>query len=406
MGVALTLRSLWRHETLWRFVDALAPRGFGFLIHTWLIWRFGAESYALSAWVITTFGLVISFFPDPSGYVLLASNTARARRRVQLLTPWLWGKLLIGSGVTFFAAIFLPRPLFGADPPIVVTWAVTGSVAFALAETLWAACGTNRFATGHLVVWARWGMVLRVGAFAAVLVLDAFALVGIGEVLLFFSLPLLIACIFALPVPYFRRRSLVAGLIALRRYSLWTQANGFLLMLMGQAPVFFSGMNPTLAPGISGQFAYVVRVFNLIVQPLMILQSVIVRDYARSNAVTPGLRLYRLFYRGTGLVMIATAALSAWLVPAIASALWLMGLGLALFSAFRFEFALLNALRDVRFLCVHVLLPATLVFALIALPLRESLAGVAAAVATGHGLLTLLVILQARRRIVFTRNKA
>jgi len=400
MSLALTLRRLWHHETVWRFVDALAPRGFGFLVHTWLIWRFGPESYALAAWTITTFGLMNSFIPDPSGYVLLASTTARAKRRIRLFTPWLWGKTLLGVSVTLTIAFLFAGPLVDAAPPGVATWTLAGSTAFAVAETLWAACGTNRFATGHLIAWAGWGVVLRIGALSAALALDALTEAGIGEMLLVLSMPLLFACILALPLPRVGRRSLVAGLITLKRYSLWTQANGFLLMLMAQAPVFFAGTSPTLAPAATGQLAYMVRVLNLIVQPLMILQSVIVRDYARLKAVTSGFRFYRLIYRGAGLLMIAATALFAWLAPSIAPTLWLIGLGLALFTSFRFEFALLNALRDVRFLSLHVFLPVTLIFVFIALPLHESVLGVATATAAGHAVLTVLLILQARQRIV------
>ncbi len=405
MSLAMTFSRLWQHETAWRFVDALAPRGFGFLVHTWLIWRFGPESYALAAWTITTFGLLNSFIPDPSGYVLLASTTARAKRRINLFTPWLWGKTLIGVSVTLIIALFLAGTLIDKAPPGAALWTLAGSTAFAAAETLWAACGTNRFATGHLIVWARWGVVLRIGALSAGLAFDALAEVGIGEILLVLSAPTLLACIVALPLPRVGRRSLIAGLITLKRYSLWTQANGFLLMFMAQAPIFFAGTSPTLPPAATGQLAYVVRVLNLFVQPLTILQSVVVRDYARLKTVTSGFRLYRLIYRGTGLLMIAATALFAWFAPSIASTLWLIGSGLALFTSFRFEFALLNALRDVRFLSLHVFLPATLIFILIALPLHKSVLGVAAATTAGHALLTVLLILQARQRIV-TESKS
>ena len=136
----------------------------------------------------------------------------------------------------------------------------------------------------------------------------------------------------------------------------------------------------------------------------MILQSVIVRDYSRIKMVTSNIRLYRPFYRGVGLLMIIATALLAWLAPSIAPALWLIGIGLALFTTFRFEFALLNALRDVRFLSLRVFLPVGVLFVLIALPLRESLTGVTAAVAAAHGLLTLLLILHARKRIVFAEK--
>ena len=402
MDLALNIRRLWRHETLWRFVDALAPRGFSFVMHTYLIWRFGADSYALPAWFISTFGLVCSFIPDPSGYVLLARGPAQARGRARLFSSWLWGKMFITVGASLLAVFIFAEPLLASTPPEAVAWIVSGGVAFALSETLWSACSTNRFAMGTLTSWAQIGVIMRAAAFAAAVVLHRLLGIGVGHVLLIFSAPLFLASLMTLPRPTFSRRSWIAGLFALRHYSLWAQMNGFLLAFMGQSPVFFAGTMLTLAPAATGQLAYAVRVLNFIVQPLMVLQSVIVRAYAREGAAhLPIFRLYRFCYRGAGGAVLAITVVLAWLAPGIAPALWMLGGSLALFTAFRFEFALLNALRDVRFLSVSVFLPVTLLFVLLVLPLRGNLSGVAFAVAIGYVALTILLVIQARRRIAF-----
>jgi O-antigen/teichoic acid export membrane protein len=402
MGVALNVRHLWIDERLWRFVDALAPRGFGFVMHSWLIWRFGAEAYALPAWVIVTFGLAVSFIPDPSGYVLLARNPERARGRARLFSSWLWGKILLGASATLLGVILFAEPLLAATEQEGVVWIVLGGLAFALTETVWSACSTNRFAAETLVSWAQLGIVLRVIALAAAMALDSLFSIGIGPVLLIFSVPLLLACLIALPLPVLNRRSRIAGLFALRRYSLWTQANGFLLAFMAQAPIFFAGTISTLAPATTGQLAYVIRIMNFLVQPLMILQSVIIRDYSRSGVDrSHAFRLYRLSYRGVGVLIFSVTLVMAWLTPDITLVLYMIGSGFAIFTAFRFEFALLNALRDVRFLSFYVFLPVTFIFAVLVTFLRDTLIGVAFAVAIGHLILTFLLAFQARRRIVF-----
>jgi hypothetical protein len=406
MDPVLMLRRLWGNETVWRFVDALAPRGFSFLMHTYLIWHFGADSYALPAWIITTFGLVGAFIPDPSGYVLLARDPSRAYGRARLFSSWLFVKMLIGLGVTLAAVFIFASPLL-ATAPSGVAWILAGGLAFSMSETLWSACSLNRFAMGTLASWAQLGLILRASVLTVAVIVDSLFGIGIGLILLLFSTPLLLACLVVLPRPLFNRRSQTAGLFALGRYSLWTQMNGFLLAMIGQAPIFLAGTIPALAPAITGQLAYSVRILNLLVQPLMILQSVIVRDYARAGtAQTTVFRLYRLSYRGAGVAVFIVTVGLAWLLPSITPALWLIGGGLALFTAFRYEFALLNALRDVRFMTLRVFLPVMLIFALLIVPAHDNLLGVAFAVAMGHLLLTILLVVQTRRRITGAEGTA
>ena len=98
----------------------------------------------------------------------------------------------------------------------------------------------------------------------------------------------------------------------------------------------------------------------------------------------------------------ASTALLAWFFSEIRMMLLFFGLGLAFFSIFRFEFALLNALRDVRFLSLRVFLPVAVFFGLAVLPFRQNLTGVALVITVAHILLTLLLLLQVRRRIAFS----
>ncbi|MAZ34025.1 MAG: hypothetical protein CMO06_12850 [Thalassospira sp.] len=403
MELLVTGRRLWESEAIWRFVDVLAPRGFGFILHTWLLWHFGADAYALPAWIIATFGLIASLIPDPSGYVLLAGHFARARLRARLLSSWVWGKTLIGASCSLLVLMVFANPLLAELPPHANVLAIIGgSLLFAVSETLWAVCNLNRFAMGQLVPWARWGVLLRVAGLGGAITLGGVLDFGIGGPLLIFSLPLAVVSLLSLPAPVLDRRSLIAGVHALRCYSLWTQLNGFLLSLLMQAPVFFAGANVNLTPALIGQLAYAVRVLNFLVQPLMVLQSIVVRDYARLRSVTRSLNLYRLLYRLSGGVILASTALLAWFFSEIRMMLLFFGLGLAFFSIFRFEFALLNALRDVRFLSLRVFLPVAVFFGLAVLPFRQNLTGVALVITVAHILLTLLLLLQVRRRIAFS----
>ncbi len=403
MELLVTGRRLWESEAIWRFVDVLAPRGFGFLLHTWLLWHFGADAYALPAWIITTFGLIASLIPDPSGYVLLAGHFARARLRARLLSSWVWGKTLLGASCSLLVLMVFANPLLAELPPHANVLAIIGgSLLFAVSETLWAVCNLNRFAMGRLVPWARWGVFLRAVGLGCALIFDDIVDIGVGGPLLMFSLPLAVVSLLSLPAPVLDRRSLIAGVHALRCYSFWTQLNGFLLSLLMQAPVFFAGANVNLTPALTGQLAYAVRVLNFLVQPLMVLQSIVVRDYARLRSVTGSLSLYRLLYRLSGVVILASTALLAWFFSEIGVVLLSLGGGLAFFSIFRFEFALLNALRDVRFLSIRVFLPVAVFFGIAILPFHQSLTGVAFTVAAAHILLTLLLLLQVRRRIAFS----
>ena len=398
MPLELNWRIWWERESFWRFVDTLGPRGFGFVLHSWLIWHFGAENYALPVWVIGTFSMVATFIPDPSAYVLLARNDAQARRRAKLLSAWLWAKILISVAISIVAPfVFAQILLIGASGV-----AVLGGVIFAATDTLWSVVGTNCFAEGRIKGWAQIGFVLRTLVLCGLLFLSLIAELDIGVALLVYSLPLLAACIYALPRPYFHSRSVIAGSFALKNYSLWTQINSFSLQFLSQIPIVLAGATPSVTPDNVGKLAYIWRILNQFVQPLSVLQSIIVREFARTGDILSAIHL-RKYIRLTSLFIAIMSCIIAWLTPELTNTLLLLGGGLAFFTALRFEFALLNALRSVRFMASGIFMPALLPLLPLLWIFRYDLVIVAGLIAASYVALAGLVFKQVHIRI-YSKN--
>jgi O-antigen/teichoic acid export membrane protein len=408
MGFVRKLKPLWHHEVFWRYVDALSPRGFGFLLNTFVIVKFGAHDYALPAWIMSVASVLFMLVPDPTGYILVSGRPG-ARELMRLLAPWLYGKLVFIFGATIIVIHFAATTLVEAASASEAAWSVAGGLMFVGGELLWATCAVNQFAAGALSSWARLGLVLRLITLVSAILMTWLPGAFIGQALAIFSGPIVIFCLFNLGLPHRWRRCWLVGLGALRRYSLWTYLNGFLLNVIAQAPVLWAGSAPTVPPQVVGQLSYALRILNVMVQPLTILQSVLIRDFARDKSLAqPSYRHYRRLFRAAGFAIFGVALALAFTSSRLAgtdmifgATLLLLGAGLGVLTFFRYEFALLNAYREARFLYRQAFLPTLFVsvaFYSIAY-LQGTLLAVSAASACAYIVLAALIFRSARERL-------
>jgi hypothetical protein len=404
------IERLWKHEVLWRYVDALAPRGFGFLLNTFVILKFGAHAYALPAWIMSVMGVLLSLLPEPMGYVLVSGRPAGAQKLARVLVPWLYGKLILCFGLAVAAVQVAAAELLETVTPIEAVWDVVGALMFMAGEVLWSTCAVNSFAAGTLARWARLGIALRIVAAAASIFVARLPGGNIGQSMVAFSVPLVVASVANLGWPRRLPRSWRVGWGALGRYSLWTYLNAFLINAIAQVPIVWAGSSLAVTPQVVGQLSYALRVLNVIVQPLTILQSVLIRDFARSKSTRDtAFRRYMLLFRGAGgMAMVATLVLALMSVRIAQSgyelpvAIVFMGIGISIMTFFRYEFALLNGFREARFIYWQAFLPSTVVclFLYGATYFYGSLATVSAASGCAYAVLAAFIYRAARLRIV------
>lgn len=408
MDLVKSVRTLWHHDVVWRYIDALSPRGFGFLLNTLVIVKFGAHAYALPAWIMAIIGVLFSLVPEPTGYILVSGKLG-GRELTRLLAPWLYCKLIICVSVTVLVINFAASTLIDAVTTKEAFWDIFGALLFVSGELLWSTCAVNRFAAGTLSSWAKLGLAMRVVTLTLAVAVTWIPGAYIGQALAAFAAPIVLLCLGNLGLPRRLRRSYRVGHGALRRYSLWTYLNAFLLNSISQAPVLWAGSSPIVTPQTVGQLSYALRLLNVMIQPLTILQSVLIRDFAKDKSLGhPSYRHYRLLFRISGYAVFFVSATLAftsyWFFHAgmeVAISLTFLGVGLGTLTFFRFEFALLNAFREVRFLYREAFLPTILAASVLYLIayFADSLLAIALASSSAYVVLSALVFRVSRLRL-------
>jgi len=361
----VTLNQYASKEELWRFVDALAPRGFGFLMHSFLIWHFGATQYAYPVWIMGICGALMSLIPDPMGYVNLSKNKRSVRNRILLLTPWLWGKLLLAIFCCLAISLFFQNETLVTEGGNFGIFAIIAALSFTLSETLMAVLSINMFMLDKLQSWSKIGLLLRVVLLLVIFYFTSNNIITLNVALLIYGMPLIILCLWKLPLGGFSKNSYKAGMTVLRSYSIYGQLNGFILSQLLQFPLLISGMIPNISPNTIGTFGYLLKIFNLILQPFYILQSIIVKKIVQSSSKElnneklniSAIERYKIFYRVTALGTILLSCLLTFYVAEDQSSVIFIGVGLAGYVYSRYEQAILYAHKNLAFLFFKVYLP-------------------------------------------------
>jgi hypothetical protein len=358
-------KGLWSSATLWRYVDAFAPRVFGLVVHTFLVLRHGMDAYALPTWCLGVFGLALAFIPDPHAFILVRRSGAAARRLLSLTTPWVVLKvaaagIICGSSVTFAAADTLLAPHQGSVVVIVLS-----SVVFGAVEAAWAVLGTAALAIGNVRRVAITGVVAR--SISAALLIGAAAR-GPGPLcvdLVIASIPTTVALASLLPASWRASRLVPFMWVATKRYGIWSQGLAILTGTLLQAPALVLGVVPMASATGVGQLSYMTRLIGAALAPIQILQSVVIRELAigkgRVDARLAHMRrVMRVGAVGIGLVGLGGLGAieqKGAFEPGIASLSTLLVSGVAVSCWYRFELSTQLATSRIRELFLYGYVP-------------------------------------------------
>jgi hypothetical protein len=358
------LSRLLASDAFWRYVDAFAPRLFAIALHTALVWKFGPAAYALPAWLLGAFGLLLAMVPDPHGFILMRGHGARARRLLGLAVPSVLLKLVLVAIAAFLAVDTFAAPTLvpGKEPPHAMMAAVC---TYAAAEALWSVLGTTALAVGNVRKLAVTGLVARLISTAAIAVSWLMIDLGMAASFMLAAIPIAAAAVMFIPLAGSLRRCAHLYRFSTLHYAIWSQAIALMTGLLAQAPILALGAWPLLSPSGVGQVAFFVRVVMAAVQPLQVLQSLVVRETSRAKGtITPMLgRMRRAFRVGAVAIGLTCSVALAVLRArhAISDDVWLLcgavSLGVAFSAWHRFELSRLLAGYRLRDLCLRGYLP-------------------------------------------------
>lgn len=358
------IRRVLRSETAWRYIDAYLPRGFALFLHTVLIQRYGGEAYALPAWTLGVLGVFLAALPDPHSFILVRRHGPGARRLLALTTPWLLLKAVIAMLLCTAVATMFAAPRLGEED-LGSTLVVLAALFAGSVEFIWATIGTASLAIGNVRHVALVGTIAR---FVAVLILLAGWTLGettITTDFLIASAPVAVAIFWVLPGTRNAKRSVLFMWFSVKKYAFWSQGVGLVTILLFQLPSIVIGLTPIVSTAGIGQFAYFTRLFQVVLQPVQILQSIVIRDTARAakgavvNFRWPK-RMFRVAGIGSALLTIVSASLGskmALIDKDMAVLLGAVGCGLGVSTWYRFELAQFLATSGLRTLLVSGYLP-------------------------------------------------
>lgn len=354
-----------KFEGAWRYVDAYIPRLFGLYLHTALIAKYGSAEYSVVAWLLGILAILFAAIPDPHSLLLVRSHGVPAQRLLGLSAPWLLLKVVLASALTW-------ATLYGVATGLLMEQssdhaAIAATLWLGSAEFLWAVLGTCSLAIGNVRTTAIAGVISR---FAAVVVLTAgwlFDSLSLGESLAVAAAPTTVALVIRMP-PIRLRRSSTFMLFSLRTYAIWAQGISLVTIALFQLPMVVLGTTALATPAGVGQISYLSRILQAILQPLQILQSIVIRDSARARSgMTVDFRWMRIAFRtGAGTLLVGGLAVLYLLdrreaiEPSTAGVGLGFTLGVAFSGWFRFELSQRLASANIRLLLMRAYLPILL----------------------------------------------
>jgi hypothetical protein len=391
--VRTLIHRAWSSPAVWRMVDAYAPRVFGLVIHTALVVRYGAKAYALPTWCLGVLGIALSLIPDPHVLILIRRSGQAARRLLALTTPWVLAKLLLGSTACWVSlALFSGEAIVEphGNRALVVT---ASALLYGAVEAAWGVLGTTALAMGNLRKVAIGGLAART---VSLLLMAAGFAVGapyMGFDFMLVALPPLVVLVWLLPFTVHMSRNVALMWFATSRYGIWQQGVTILANLLLQAPVLVLGAWPLVSAAVVGQVSYLTRVLGAVLQPIQILQSLVIREVALTRG-KPNTRLDRLriVFRASAIIVGAVggvcillahrkgvlerdaALLSGWLVAGVAFSCW-----------YRFEFSRVLATLRIRELFLFGYAPVCLVAVMIGAGLIPMLGNLGLGIAVSVG---------------------
>lgn len=376
MPIRRFLRKLADGPVVWRYLDAFAPRLFGLVFHSLILHRFGGAGYALPAWIIGVFSLVVGPIPDPHGYILIRGHGDRARRLFSLTTPFLLAKMLLALMVTLICAPMLAsQSLLNAQPGSLFLLIVSAS-AYAATESLWGALGTVSLAMGNVRRVAVAAIGSRMLGLGVLLFLGRMPQVSVSLYLLGYTLPLALSCLLFFPFHLRAKRIVVFAHYALKRYGIWSQGLALTTVALAQFAPFFMGMFDGVSAQQVGQIAYINRLVLAALVPLQVLQSIVIQGYARDGAAQLG--HYRKIFKLSGFALLGFGGYEIWhfwkqgaIEPQAAIATSLILLGVSISCWFRFELTALLASPRIRELFLHGYLPVVVGATVLVFPIGE-----------------------------------
>lgn len=344
----------------WRYVDATAPRVLSLVMHSLIVWRFGAADYAIAAWTLGVFGLLLAVLPDPHSLILVRAQARRAVRLLSLTVPALAVKLILAAAASIALTVAIAAPSLDAGVGAAALVAVS-VCAYASAEAVWSVLGTVALAIGNVRHVAVAGLGARFVALCGVAIA---CLIDEAPLWLAFAMPAVpisLAAVYLLPRAGRWRRSRRFFVVGAVRYAIWNQGLSLLTGLLAQAPVLILGAYPLLAAREVGQISFVLRIVMLAIQPVQVLQSLVIREVASKEQARPEvLTRMKLIFR-LAAVAIASAcacvALLAHAAEAVSPNVIVISAAVAAGVAFstwrRFELARALATQRIRRMCVQ-----------------------------------------------------
>lgn len=363
----MNLLKVWKSDAFWRYVDAFVPRGFALILHTLVVWTFGASHYALAAWVATAFGLIAAFVPDPHSYLFVRAHGARAWRLSALMTPFMWAKAIGVGLLSASSGWLLTSPEIQAPAAEHLPLILAGASAYGMSEFLWTYAGVVGFASENTRKIAIYGVAMRgLGLLLAVMGYLA-GYTEFGGLMLVYALPTLVGSALLVPRSWRWKRAGCCFNQALRTYAIWSQGISLSSAVISQLLPAGVGMLPGVSASDAGLVSYASRMLAGLMVPFQILQGVVVKQFSKNKQqLSPELLRYRTGFQvgavGLFIVMLVTLMFATRRGTLTWPTAWsLLGYGgaAALYSWNRFELALRTTPDAIRILFIKGYGPAS-----------------------------------------------